>query len=108
MTQVRDVAPITWQERREDYMLDSNNHSTNKTITWQELREDYMLDSNNHSTNKTPTTEDATTEINHNIQPHSSGLFRISIKTSKEGVVTFHGSLIPYLENGLNVTHTKQ
>jgi hypothetical protein len=85
MPQVRDVAPITRQE-------------------------DYMLDSNNHSTQKTPTNKDAATETNPNILLHSSAQVRIPVKTSKQGVVycMADDGRVSYLKRSLNVTQTKQ
>ena len=41
-------------------------------------------------------------------QPQSSTQFRIHVETNQQGVVVLHGGLIPYLKNGLNVTHAKQ
>ena len=67
-----------------------------------------ILDSYNHSTNKTPTNEDAATETNPTYQPPSSAQFRISVETNKEGVVVLDGSLVPYTKSSLNVAHTKQ
>jgi hypothetical protein len=66
------------------------------------------LDSSNHSTDNTPTKEDAATETNPNIQPHSLAQFRIPVETNKQEVVILHGRLIPYLKNGLDVAHVKQ
>ena len=56
MTQAHDVAPIT---RREDSILEIDDHSTNKT----------------------PAKECTTTETNPKIQPHSSTKFRIPVDT---------------------------
>jgi hypothetical protein len=67
-----------------------------------------VLDSNNHSTNKTPAKEDAATETNPTIQPHRSAQFRIPVQTSKDGVVVLHGGLVLYLKSSLNVAHAKQ
>jgi hypothetical protein len=71
-------------------------------------QEDSILDSNNHSTNKTPTNEDAATETNPTYQPPNSAQFRISVKTNKEGVVVLDGGLVHYMKSSLNVAHTKQ
>jgi hypothetical protein len=67
-----------------------------------------VLDSDNHSTNKTLANEDAATETNPSIQPHRSAQFRIPVKTSKDGVVALHGKLVPYLKSSLNVAHLMQ
>ena len=83
MTQVRHIALITHQE-------------------------DSILDSNNHSTNKTPTNEDTATETNPTIQPHRLAQFRIPVKTSKEGVAVLPCGLVSYLKSSLNVAHAIQ
>ena len=83
MTQSHDVAQITRQENS-------------------------ILESDDHSTNKTPTKEYATAETNPKIQPHSSTKFRIPVETDQQGVVVFHHGLIPYTKSGLNVTHANQ
>ena len=70
-------------------------------------QENSILDSNDHSTNKTPTNED-TEQTNPTYQPPSSAQFRIPVKTNKEGVVVLDGSFIPYVMSNLNVAHVKQ
>jgi hypothetical protein len=71
-------------------------------------REDYILDSNNHSMDKTSAKECAATETNLKIQPHSSTQFRIPVKTSQQGFVVLHGSLNPSMKRGIDVAHLKQ
>ena len=70
-------------------------------------REDYILDSDYHSTDKTPAEEDASSETNLK-RPQSSTQFRIHVETNQQGVVVLHGGLVPYMKNGLNVKHAKQ
>ena len=83
--------------------MTQSNHVT--LITHQE---DSILDSYNNSTNKTPTNEDAATETNPTIQPDRPAQFRTPVKTTEEGVVVLHGSLIPYVKSSLNVAHVIQ
>ena len=64
-------------------------------------QEDSILDSNDHSTNKTPTNEDAATETNATYQPPSSAQFRNPVETNKEGIVVLDGGLIPYMNSSL-------
>ena len=70
-------------------------------------REDYILDSDYYSTDKTPAEEDASSETNLK-RPQSSTQFRIHVETNQQGVVVLHGGLVPYMKNGLNVEHAKQ
>jgi hypothetical protein len=71
-------------------------------------QENSILDSNDHSTNKTPTNEDAATDTNPTYQLPSSAQFRISVETNKGRVVVLDGGLIPYMKSILNITHAKQ
>ena len=88
--------------------LTDTTHATSHNQTGFDQVNNFVLDSNNHSTNKTPTNEDAATETNPTIQTHRSAQFRIPVETSKDGVVVLHGRLVPYLKSSLNVAHAKQ
>ncbi len=95
-----------------DHAQPPNNESVAETTPVCDVaqitrREDYILDSDYHSTDKTPAEEDASSETNLK-RPQSSTQFRIHVETNQQGVVVLHGGLVPYMKNGLNVEHAKQ
>ena len=62
-------------------------------------REDYILNSNYHSTDKTPAEEDASSKTNLK-RPQSSTQFQIHVEANQQGVVVLHVGLVPYMKNG--------